>query len=45
MNDCIATLYTSDGNKKKPTDILGFVTKFYLSLLHLNEVVRKKKFK
>lgn len=43
MNGCVATLYTSDGNKKKPTDTLSFVTKAYLSFLHLNEVVRKKK--
>ncbi|KAG0749329.1 hypothetical protein G6F57_000257 [Rhizopus arrhizus] len=38
MNGCVATLYTSDGNKKKPTDTLSFVTKAYLSFLHLNEV-------
>lgn len=43
MNGCVATLYTSDGNKKNPTDTLSFITKAYLSLLHLNEVVRKKK--
>lgn len=45
MNGYVATLYTSDENKKKPTDTLSFVTKAYLSFLHLNEVVRKKKFK
>ncbi|KAI8364949.1 hypothetical protein BD560DRAFT_402560 [Blakeslea trispora] len=38
MNGCVATLYTSDGQKKKPTDTLNFVTKAYLSFLHLNEL-------
>ncbi|KAI8347622.1 hypothetical protein EDC96DRAFT_567732 [Choanephora cucurbitarum] len=38
MNGCVATLYTSDGQKKKPTDTLNFNTKAYLSFLQLNEL-------